>query len=337
MFGLARPLIFLLLPLGAVANGPSSSLQDPDAVGTESGVDATLLNFKEADARLTVAVAVGNRGPYAFIIDTGAERTVISSQLAGQLRLAPGAPIGLTSMTERSIVDTVIVPELSIQSIGIRHTIIAPSLDAKNLGAAGLLGIDTLAKHRVTIDFDTGVMTVRPSQPRRRAVAEETDEIVVTAKSKFGQLIVTDAFYGGTRIQVVLDTGSAVSLGNESFRKLVGKRMKGKTRIIELTSVTGGKLNIDYALVPGVKIGDVAFDSLPIAFADVAPFKRFGLTRRPALLLGMDALRSFRRVDIDFPNRQVRFLMPRGARHLQDGPQGSSVAPQRGTGPKPSN
>jgi hypothetical protein len=27
----------------------------------------------------------------------------------------------------------------------------------------------------------------------------------------------------------------------------------------------------------------------------------------------MDALRSFRRVDIDFPNRQVRFVMPKDA------------------------
>ena len=53
---------------------------------------------------------------------------------------------------------------------------------------------------------------------------------------------------------------------------------------------------------------------MPVAFADVAPFERFGLTKRPALLLGMDALRIFRRVDIDFPNRQVRFLMPEGTR-----------------------
>jgi hypothetical protein len=68
----------------------------------------------------------------------------------------------------------------------------------------------------------------------------------------------------------------------------------------------------DYTTVPNIKVGDVLFGSMPVAFADVAPFERFGLTKRPALLLGMDALRSFRRVDIDFPNRQVRFLMPKG-------------------------
>jgi hypothetical protein len=112
---------------------------------------------------------------------------------------------------------------------------------------------------------------------------------------------------------VVLDTGSMVSMGNDALRKLVGSRLHQQDmQQIQLTSVTGDKLRADYTQVPRIKIGDVEFSSLPVAFAEVAPFKRFGLTQRPALLLGMDALRSFRKVDIDFPNRQVRFLMPRG-------------------------
>lgn len=304
--------MFLLLPLGAVANGPSSPQQDPDAVSAETAGEGTLLNLKEVDSRLTVPVAVGSRGPYNFIIDTGAERTVVSRQLASQLQLSSGGQVTMTSMTERGLVDTVIVPELSIVSIGIRHTIVAPSLDDRNLGASGMLGLDTLANHRVLIDFEAGTMTVHPSTPNRRPKREDSDEIVVTAKSKFGQLIVTDAFYAGMRIQVVLDTGASVSLGNEAFRRLVGR---GKRRVqpVEITSVTGGRLSLDYAMVPNVRIGGVTFETLPVAFADAAPFKRWDLIKRPALMLGMDALRSFRRVDIDFPNRQVRFLMPKGS------------------------
>ena len=312
MFGLTRPLMFLLLPLGAVANGPSSPHQDPEAVSAGTAGEGTLLNLKEADSRLTVAVAVGSRGPYNFIIDTGAERTVVSRQLASQLQLSSGGQVTMTSMTESGLVDTVIVPELSIQSIGIRHTIVAPSLDAGNLGAQGMLGLDTLASHRILIDFETGTMTVHPSTPNRKARREDSDEIVVTAKSKFGQLIVTDAYYGGVRIQVVLDTGASVSLGNEAFRRLVGRGKRG-AKPVEITSVTGGKLSLDYAVVPDVRIGGVNFATLPVAFIDAAPFRHWDLIKRPALMLGMDALRSFRRVDIDFPNRQVRFLMPKGA------------------------
>jgi len=322
MSGIRALLLLIALPLAAAADG--RPLQDPDSV-PESVTDTTLVDLGELDSRLTVKVAVGSSGPYNFIIDTGAERTVVSRELAGTLQLSPGMPVTLTSMTGRGPVDTVIVPELYIQSIGQRHTITAPALYARNLGAAGLLGIDTLSNHAVSIDFETGVMSVRPSEGRRRVSTHAPDEIVVTAKSKFGQLIVTDAFYGGTRIQVVLDTGSMVSMGNAALRTLVGSRLHLKDmHPIELTSVTGGKITADYTLVPRIKIGDIQFDVLPVAFAEVAPFKRFGLTRRPALLLGMDALRSFRHVEIDFPNRQVRFLMPRNARGIN--PQGFSAA-----------
>jgi len=53
-------------------------------------------------------------------------------------------------------------------------------------------------------------------------------------------------------------------------------------------------------------------ENLPIAFADVATFRQFGLTRRPAMLLGMATLRVFAKVTIDFPRREIRFLLKRG-------------------------
>ncbi|MET0307555.1 MAG: retroviral-like aspartic protease family protein [Sphingomonas sp.] len=290
--------------------------QDPDLIPSDLHIDTTMLALGEADTRLTVPVAVGGKGSYNFIIDTGAERTSVSRELAGSLRLTAGAPVMVTSMTGQSRVDTVVVPDLSIKSIGQRHTVIAPAFAARNLGAAGLLGIDTLSNHRVIIDFESETMAVRPSIKRKSTMRSSPDEIVVTAKSLFGQLIVTDAYYGSTRIQVVLDTGSQVTMGNEALRKRIGRRT-GKTKPVQLTSVTGDQAVADYAIVPSIRVGEVAFGAMPIAFADVAPFERFGLTKRPALLLGMDAMRAFRRVDIDFPNRQVRFLMPRPAnRHI---------------------
>ncbi|MEP9358614.1 retroviral-like aspartic protease family protein [Sphingomonas sp. KR3-1] len=323
----------LLLPLAATAGArdlpqdPSERVpppQDPALTfPTPENVEATLLALGEIDKRLTVPVAVGNEGPFNFIIDTGAERTVVSRELAGSLRLGAGAPVRVTSMTGSSTVNTVVVPDLVIKSIGELHTIVAPELEARNLGAVGLLGIDTLRNHQVTIDFEKGTMAVRPSVKRKNTVSRDPDEIIVTAKNVFGQLIVTDAYYNNTRIQVVLDTGSQVTMGNSALRKRIG-RAAAKPERIQLTSVTGDQTIADYSSAPSIQIGDVKFGAMPIAFADVAPFERFGLMHRPALLLGMDALRSFRRVDIDFPNRQVRFLMPLGSRSRQP-PTGTRI------------
>jgi predicted aspartyl protease len=316
MMILTRALPLLLL-LGATDT--VERRQDPEIPANpaeDAQVQGTQMEFTEVDSRLTVPVALGQRGPYPFIIDTGAERTVVSRELAGSLGLVAGSPVNVTSMTGRSRVNTVIIPELTIESIAQPHRIMAPALEHRNLGAAGLLGIDTLQDHRVAIDFETGIMTVHPAIRRRSSRPTSPDEIVITARSKFGQLIVTDAYINETRIQVVLDTGSQVSMGNNALRRRVGKKTANESQQIRLTSVTGGQTNADYTMVPDVRVGDVKFDWLPVAFADVAPFKRFGLERRPALLLGMDALKSFRHVEIDFPNRQVRFRMPKGIKRL---------------------
>ncbi|WP_245825062.1 retroviral-like aspartic protease family protein [Sphingomonas azotifigens] len=306
-------MVLWTLPLGLLASGSAGVRTDPETSPPAAQPDAIQLALGETGARLTVPVAIVRQGPYNFIIDTGAERTVVSRELAGRLGLAAGGEVTVTSMTGRSRVATVVVPDLAIESIGTSHTIVAPAFEARNIGAAGLLGIDTLRDHQVTIDFDAGTMAVHPSVKRKRNEKHAPDEIVVTAKDQFGQLIVTDAYYGNARVQVVLDTGSQVTMGNEALRRKVGKNVDA-LQTIELTSVDGGKTLAQYGQVPAMRVSNVAFDTLPVAFAEAEPFKRFGLTKRPAIMLGMDAMRSFRRVEIDFPNRQVRFFLPRGMR-----------------------
>jgi predicted aspartyl protease len=312
----------LLLPLAATAG--AHDLQDPSERASPPGqdpaltmpspedVEATLLALGEIDQRLTVPVAVGTSGPYNFIIDTGAERTVVSANwpdrcgwglLAGDDHLDDRARPGQHGAGARA--------EHQVDRRAAHDH--RPGAGARDLGALGLLGIDTLRNHQVTIDFEKGTMAVRPSVKRSTFSKRDRDEIVVTAKSVFGQLIVTDAYYDNTRIQVVLDTGSQVTMGNSALRRRVGHDASRPQKIL-LTSVTGDQTTADYTQVPGILIGQVRFGSMPVAFADVRPFERFGLVKRPALLLGMDALRSFRRVEIDFPNRQVRFLMPKAAR-----------------------
>jgi hypothetical protein len=63
------------------------------------------------------------------------------------------------------------------------------------------------------------------------------------------------------------------------------------------------------ATVDELQLGPVILYNVPIAFADVPPFKVFGLSNEPALLLGTDILENFRRVSLDFRSRKVRFQL----------------------------
>ena len=305
------PLLVLALGVTAAPLSADSGLpQDPPVVpatgATTPATAADLLSFANADQRMTVPVSIGPSGPYPFIIDTGSERTVVSRQLADVLKLVPARRVRVTTMAGQSELGTYTLPDLRVSKIA-PDTLEAPAVEATDLGAPGMLGIDALKGHAVSIDFDKNVMEVRPS--KKRGFGGSPDDIVIRAKNLYGQLIVTDARYRGKRISVVIDTGSPVTVGNLALLKRV--KTEKTLGTVALLAVTGQYLQADYRVIDSLDIAGIGFHQLPIAFADALPFKRFGLTDTPALMLGMDSLKLFRRVQIDFANREIRFTLPR--------------------------
>lgn len=307
---------FLALPiLAAVAGGSALNGQPqvgPPTVEQTEEEEGTVLGYGHDRAeRMTVPVNIGGRGPYAFIVDTGAERTSIAEELAKDLKLGLGARARLHSMTEVSRIQTVLIPALEVGGRSIRD-INAPALERRNIGAEGILGVDTLQAQRVSFDFTRQQMTVTNSRKREEIWPENT--IVVTAKNRLGHLVMVDASVDGQKVWVILDTGAQTTVANSVLRRKLERRGKLlRTWPIELQSVTGGRMAADQSMVRRIRLGGVDINNMPVAFADVHPFRKLGLTKRPALLLGMDALRLFERVSVDFPNRRVRLLAPTSA------------------------
>jgi len=274
----------------------------------DQGQAETLGYTPDMTERMTVQVGIGDSGPYPFIVDTGAERTVISRELARELELRPGRDTIVHSMTEVSRIPTVVLPGLRVGQRTV-NGIEAPALARTNLGASGLLGVDSLRQQRVVFDFAREEMTISPS--RRAERHWPAGSIVVTGRRIFGRLVLVDAYVDEERVWVIIDTGSQVSVANSVLRdRLQRRRRLGVLQPIQLTSITGGTVEAEYGHTRLIRIGGIDIRDLPIAFADVHPFRQLQLTDRPALLLGMDALRLFDRVSVDFANRRVRVLLP---------------------------
>jgi predicted aspartyl protease len=299
LWGLAAP-----APLPAQVMPPLAPLVATPAA--EPTAEEILLEFRDLATRMTVPVTIDRGGPWNFIVDTGSERTAVSRELAQTLGLAAGPDVRVIAISGAEQVPTVLVPALSVSSISARG-IVSPAFGARDMGAVGLIGIDALQEHSVMIDFDRQRMTLKPSKKRRRAAGR--DDVVVSARSLYGQLIVTDARWRGKRISVVIDTGTPVSMGNPALRRLMTRTRPLGTSIF--TSVTGETVAAEMLQADDVAIGGVVFSNLSMAIADAAPFHRFGLADTPALLMGMDMLRLFRNVQIDFANREIRFTLPR--------------------------
>lgn len=290
---------------------PANPAADPAPAVADLQQAETLGLTEDRTSRMTVPVQIDGRGPFEFIVDTGAERTVISSELARALELAPGRTATVHSMSEVSRIETVVIPDLRIGTRSVLG-IHAPALAHANLGASGMLGVDSLQTQRVVFDFGRREMTITPSRRREERWPEGT--IVVTGRRLLGRLVLVDASFDGQRIWVVIDTGSQISVGNSQLRSALQRRGRlGLMAPVRMMSVTGGLIEAEYTIARRIRIGGIDIHNLPVAFHDAHPFRHLGLSDRPALLLGMDALQLFDRVSVDFANRRVRVLLDDGA------------------------
>jgi predicted aspartyl protease len=308
--------IVLTCATAAVLATPSYSASDPLPPASGTPVTAAATDIvdlgQDRDLRMTVPVSIGGKGPFPFIVDTGSERTVLSEELAVALGLSPRGVAEVHSVAGVGTVGTVAVESLSVSKTSARD-LTAPLLKQRNLGAPGILGIDSLQQHSVLLDFAEQTMTVMPSGRRARAkpLDDDDDAIVITARDRLGRLILADARVNHRRVAVIIDTGAEHSIGNAVLRdRVLGKQRDAFVVPTRIYSVTGEVVPAEVMLVKSMQLGSLKLTQMPIAFADVRIFRQLGLDHKPAMLLGMNTLRAFRKVHVDFANRQVTFVVP---------------------------
>lgn len=301
-----------------LASAPFASIawaQAPQAGGAPSGgavgpadpasnapvPDAVLATSIDLSDRMTVPVMVNGRGPFPFVVDTGSNRTVVSDVLAAQLGLPAAGALEIRAATALANTGSVRVSDLAVgnrRMTGLR----APVLTLENLGALGMLGIDAVSGQRLVMDFRKRQMTLTGTLRRE----PEADTLVVQAKSRYGQLLLVDSEVEGVPLYVIIDTGSENTLGNNAMRTFLARR---RAKQVEVIGVTGDTAQADLGLLSELRVGQVIVRNQQIAYADLFVFEQLGLHGKPSMLLGMSTLRQCAKVSIDFPAREVRFLL----------------------------
>ena len=267
---------------------------------------AVVRTLSTSDDRVSIPIHIDGRGPWNFIVDTGSQRTVISRDLADRLSLPARRHVTIVSMAGRQETRTVAVPRLGYGAETV-DGIEAPVLEGDHLGAAGLLGLDSLHAKRLLLNFRTGRMEIGASRPSWR----DPNAIIVEARRRKGQLILLHSDANGLKVNIILDTGTQLSVGNFALRdKLIRKKRAPAMSEVSLISVTGDRLTGQLGRIGKIRMGPIALTDLPVMFADAQPFRELGLSDKPTLLLGIQALKMFDRVAIDFGRGKIDFLMP---------------------------
>jgi len=259
----------------------------------------------DAARRLTVQVLLNDQGPFSFLVDTGANASVISSAVVAQLGLPAGRNVNLHGIAGVQVVGTVMVDSIRVGRREQRGLVLSVLPD-RHLSAPGILGMDWLGAQGLTLDVAGRQMHVGASLPK-------TDEysVSVPAKVQRSGLSLIEAMAGGVRTLCFLDTGSTTTVGNQALMDAaVSKReITSDWTDLQLVSLTGQTLTGRLAALKRLRLGTIGLVNLPVVFGPVHTFDYWGISDRPALLLGMDVLGIFQTVSLDYRRGAVHFQL----------------------------
>jgi predicted aspartyl protease len=255
--------------------------------------------------RMLASVEVNGTGPYRFILDLGANRSALSSQLAGSLGLGTDgtSTVEVHGVTGPATVPLARVDELRVGSIVLVDQEMPVLTGPVFADADGILGIDGLQHARIEVDFGRDRITIEPSD-RRRA---PSGYLTVPARLINQGLLLVAGRVGSVRTHVVIDTGAEYTIGNLSLQEaLVRTRRRNESLVATVTGATPGTMDGVTYTAPTIVIGEARLRNLPVTFSDLHVFSLWGLSSEPALIVGMDALGTVQRFVVDYARSEFQ-------------------------------
>jgi len=289
---------------------------DPNKPVVPPPQGATLETAFDEAKRMVVPVHINGRGPFGFVVDTGASRSVVASELVDVCALPSAGQAAVHGIAGVEPANMAAVRRLSVGEVT-SSDLVMPALPRARLGADGLLGVDMLKGRRMLLNFAQNIFEIGPSGPgvefgrdRNSRIPSHVDPIQVAAAYRFGQLVILDAQVGAAPVSAFLDSGSQVTVGNRALRDAVVRTIPDfgvRLARIPLISATGQTAMGEFAPLPTLRLGGMAVDNVMGIFADLHIFDLWKLNDRPAILIGVDVLRHFHDVTLDFGRKQVVF------------------------------
>lgn len=259
---------------------------------------------RRPDGRVTVQVEINGKGPFPFIVDTGANRTAISRALLEPLGLAITGEDEVHGLAGSEMRPIVRVESLRSGALQLQGGMFPVVEQATLGGASGLLAASDLLAQGVELDFLRSRFRVVPS--RRRASL--SGRVVLRAELRFGSLLSVPCQIGAVRdAACIIDTGSAYSFVTPALadRLLLRGEASVVARDITMFGVTAGGMQGDIVRIQRVVLGSSEVLDGTVFASDAHVFHLWGLDDKPALVLGMNVLRAYGRVRIDYPARLV--------------------------------
>lgn len=255
--------------------------------------------------RIWVPVWINSKGPFRLVLDTGANRSGVTAQVAELLGISPdqSPPVLLRGVNGIVTVPTIRVDSLTVGDLTLSPAILPIVTDALG-GAQGVLATDEFTDQRVTIDFKHDRIDIRHSRNERA----RADFVIIPLEHSETGLLVFHALVGNVRTQAIIDTGGQRTIGNLAMRDaLVRRHEQGYS--VQIFDVTArAQIGENYPSPP-ITLDSIKILDARITYGDMHIFGHWHLTNKPALLIGMDVLGLLDTFIIDYHRHELQLRM----------------------------
>jgi predicted aspartyl protease len=249
----------------------------------------------------TVKVFINEKGPYDFVVDTGASLTVLNKDLVTALdvpivgTMAIGSPMGAERMQADSLrIGSIQIGDMIIKdrpAVALELQKVFRSLKAPD----GILAAASLDGFLMTIDFPNNLVMIRhgelPPEDGLRVLDYNASSVVPSISISVA----------GETLQAALDTGAPSTI-------VMPSKYISTLPLVSEPVVTGQGRTVDAEfeirsaeLKGTLNIGDIAIENPTIAFSDRSAVCHIGMRILKELVLTID--RSNHRVAIEQPRR----------------------------------
>jgi predicted aspartyl protease len=116
------------------------------------------------ESLVVIPVYLNGRGPYRFLLDTGATHSILSGSLAGELNVPAGKSGFLITAGGNVAVSVVTIETIQIGSLRINQAQIAVTRAdlLHELHLDGIIGADYLKQFKISIDYTHRLLSIKP-------------------------------------------------------------------------------------------------------------------------------------------------------------------------------
>jgi clan AA aspartic protease (TIGR02281 family) len=251
--------------------------------------------------RMLAAVTLNDKGPYHFILDTGANRTVLVPRVADDLGLALDTALQrrVSGVGGAGRAPMVMIASLKAGALE-RRDVSALIMSGYALeGADGVIGMDGLAGQRILIDFARHSFETGPG-----GAPAPAGFIVIPGVLRFGHLLEVPLDIDGVRVRAIIDTGSQSTLINQALMDRFADA--ATSGAFSVTGVDGRAASAPRLSLRNVRLGALRMDTLFAHLGDLPIVRGADAKELPAVHIGMDVLGATRAIAIDLVRHELQ-------------------------------